>query len=346
MEKLFFSKIQSEVSFVGTFIKEKLAVVKNVSSAPGFNKCYSILLSDSTADFKAYMHQKVYEDYKDVVQPGAVLSVSGTILVEGDSEFILKMKDAIVEVNYDKKDVFPYCLDEERISYYIAVIKKIKEFIKEKSFLALVNACLTDENLKKMSQLPASLDGCGKYPGGALQGTAAVADMVTKTASSYLYCKNKLYTRGINWSVVLSAALLHLYGNLYYYEKAMDANGNSLEVWIKSSRGLNSGYFSLLQQVLYETNMTLEEPLSAYDFSQLINTLGCVRGGNPCLRAVSKEGEVLKVAIKAFETLDIFDSEYQRLTIDNSKKDHPDTYAYSDLIGCQIFVGKTYEGGI
>lgn len=326
---------EQKTNWFGKTLSDKVCQIRLLSTEVQQNGFFSIVLGDSSAEIEGALHPK---NLTDEVCIGAVVTISAAIINHNGDDVFLKVTKIAKAENYNILEI-QRGLSAERVAYYTDIIKNMVPYIKHEGFRSLVLHCLTPDTLKVLAYTVSTLHKNGHFPGAALQETAIVTQMVKEIAKVYLLGDNQLYTRAVNWSAVLAASLLHQYGNIYYYE----AVGGIVR---KSAEGLNGGYLALMQSKLQNVILQNDIPLTPIEFTQLINILGAsVAGGNPALRAVTKEGELLKVAIHAFATLDLFDAEYYRLTNDNLKREENERllYEYSDVLGCQMFIGLKEE---
>lgn len=218
-------------------------------------------------------------------------------------------------------------LSEEKIKEYLSVIKSVRSLIKNAEYNNLLDICLSDENLNKLATLPATIFSSGNYPGGALAQTAVVTLSVKDLGSLYRKYKNEAYDIKLNWDALLTASLLHLFGNTYFYTLGPEG-------FEKTKIGLLNGYYGTLEY--YLTNIA-KDVVSELNFSLLLNILaGSVQGGNKEVRAVTSEGSILKYAINSYAAYDLTVSEIVRLSSKSEREDA--VYAYSERLECQVLL--------
>lgn len=323
---------QQPSKFMGEVVNLTGKVTKFFRTEDGA-KVY-IVLADAENTINCEIKPKILKDSNIPLDNGAIVTISGLLrLVNGQPGITIGKIEMATDFNPLE---ITNGLGEEMINKIISEIPNFYKYINNENYKQLAKACLTEENLRLLGKLPATLAEQGTYPGGALMETYVVSRMVLQDAMIYMQYENGIYTRGFNWSLMIMCSLLHLYGNIWYYRSF-----NS--TFRKTRRGLNSGYFVILKEeidkAIKENNISISED----EIALITNVLGgAVTGGCKDIRACSKEGEVVAMAIKSFARMDLMDSEYDRLTRwnkDNHEPEIQEEYAYSDRLGCYIFVG-------
>lgn len=253
------------------------------------------------------------------------IEVSGTVIPYMNAP-LLKAK-SISESKPSNEELLSSGLSTEKITEYKSAIKSVRTLIKNAEYQKLLDVCLSDENLDKLASLPATIFSSGNYPGGALAQTVIVALSVKDTGSLYRKFKNEAYDIKLNWDALLTASLLHLYGNIYFYTQGPEG-------FEKTRIGLLNGYYGTLEY--YLTNIS-KDIVSDLNFSLLLNILaGSVQGGNKEVRAVTSEGSILKYAIMSYAAYDLTVSEIVRLSSKSEREDA--VYAYSERLECQVLL--------
>lgn len=330
-ERTFAQILADRNDLFGSKIEGKSAQIFNIASRVNAHNRYELTLRDCSADIKATVTPADAANLK----AGMVVLVDFVVLNHGTNDVILKVSSIreAKEGEYDKSDVQTPGISEEVITACKKSLGNVVRLIRHEGYRKLIWACLTAENIDKLSKLPSTLDRQGKYPGGALVQTSVVSTLVYYTMCVMWELRNGIHTRGYMSDALLTAALLHQYGVLDFYK---EHNGKVR----KTPVGLNYGYFLTLEKSLTGVIKQKDIPLTDFELSTLFNILGSSDRKIKGLRAVSKEGEVLCSAINTFERLDIFDAEYQRLSKLNLElePDEREEYGYSELLDCQIFI--------
>ncbi len=118
---------------------------------------------------------------------GGAFTVSGIcVCLKGNPEICCLKVRVIVPAKMAQ--VIP-SIDDDKRAYLIQRIKYLIGYLEKKDaeYYAIIKAVLTDERISRLAELPASLTGYGRYLGGALLETVAVAEMSGWTLQGY--CK-------------------------------------------------------------------------------------------------------------------------------------------------------------
>lgn len=186
-------------------------------------------------------------------------------------------------------------LSKEVIDNYKKTITSAITAIKNPQLKALVEKCLTEENLQMMQIRPATLSKHGVYSGGALAATAIVTMFTRDIGVRYVTNANGLVEQKVDWSLLLSGALLHCLGSIEYYTDE--------EPFEKTEKGVYLGYHSCLQTMLLKASEDIEiADETLYKLFNIIQS-ACGKG----VRATSKEGIILRHCINMYSEMDAFD---------------------------------------
>lgn len=330
-ERTFAQILADRHDLFGIRIEGKSAQIKKLATRVNHQNRYDVVLMDCSADIQATVSPADVANLRD----GMVVIVDFVVLNHGTDGVLLKVSSIreAKEGEFKQSDLDAPGIGEEVVNACKANLAKVIKLLRHDGYRQLVWACLTSENIEKMSKVPATLDRQGRFPGGALVQTSVVSVLVYYTMAVIWELRNGIHTRGYNSDALITAALLHQFGVLEFFK---EHNGTVR----KTQVGLNYGYFLTLERTL--TRIVAENgiPLTELELSALFNILGSADRKIRGLRAVSKEGEVLSCAISTYERLDIFDAEYQRLSKLNLELelDKREEYSYSELLECQIFI--------
>ncbi len=230
-----------------------------------------------------------------------VVMVSASILVEKrQPKAVITAFQKAEEGDYKLSDVMPG-LSEETVKSLIEDIRFAITKVSNVNYRTLLETVLTEETLLRLSELPYTLGWYGCYRGGALAATSSVTRMSMTSMVSYMRHGNGGFNKPPDWSLMITAGLLHTYGCLDYFDKT--------EVFKKSTDGINLNYCSTL--VLALTKFCEKNSLTFADgeFSALINTLISSISVKTDVRSTTKAGAVLRHIMRLYAECDQLDWE-------------------------------------
>ena len=315
---------------VGTPVMEKDCILSGQKDAVDF---MNAVLIDETGEIECSISKNIIKDETILGSSDVVVCVSGSYTKRAGKELLwvtaIRRSDAkITRPNND-------ALSEEKIAFYTAWLKEAASKVKNPGYQALIKQCVTEEYIKDLATLPATLARGAQYQGGALQMTATVLRFIARAGADYVRFGNDSYTLNFHWDALITATLLQFYGNKRYYYFD-EETGKTL----KTDYGLHNGYLATLDMELQRVILENHLPVSEADFCMLCNILGAsVRDGKNGVRAVTAEGTLLKAMNDAFVQLDMYNAEFKRLTEEN-KKGANVPYLYSDRLDAYIVVGR------
>lgn len=228
---------------------------------------------------------------------GKVFSISAAVLVEMKQPLIV-IRSISECTEYQPAELFSG-LSEEMITVYKTTIQELKARVKGSNYRKLLEVCLSDTNLDRLSKLPASLNGHGLYVGGCLATTAVVTDLALYDGVRYAKLANGIYTVAPNWDLLITAGLLHTYGVFRYFDAE--------DPFKKSVMGVRMNYFPILQSSLERTMMEEHITLTDEEFGNLINVLQVAVGGKTKTKAITKDGSILRHTISLYRECDMMD---------------------------------------
>jgi len=272
------------------------------------NGDYSITLSDRTGTINGLLPKNCFSRGMETFVDAPVM-FCGIVTNMGKSPY-LKCRSLAIATSYKMSELMGG-LSSAKKEEYIAIIRSIQEYIKNPHYKSLVDACLTDEVLNSLAALPATLASYGRYAGGALASCAIVADMAVYVGKIYGKLGNGIYTRDFQWSLLLTAALLHTFGNIKYI-----ANGVPFR---KTDVGNSMGLLAILQHSLQEICVSKGLEITNEEFADLINTLHASIYYTSSIKAVNKEGVMLRHIISLYNECDVFDCEVANADFSESK---------------------------
>lgn len=274
-------------------------------------------LSDNSGVVLASMSHTLLENVSDIKE-GVVVNVSGVVLNDGKA-LMLRIKDISLCTNFVPTEFFQGISVEQR-----ELCKKdillLKDSLTHPGYKQLVEECLTDSALNRMAEIPATLGLYGKYAGGALVATNAIARMVMSSMASYTKRGNSFTTTAPQWNVLTCASLLFLYGNIEYFTPTPPFR--------KTTIGVQMGYFSLLQKMIESTIQKHNIALSDDELARLYNILKVSVEDKTSVKATSKDGAILRNIILLYSDCDSFDW-------DNAThvSEEDESYYYSPKLG-------------
>lgn len=298
---------------IGETVDRDIFSVKEIGRENNGN--ISLVLSDNTGSINSTIPKIIADKIKLAELEGAVVECSGVILTEARQSLFV-IKEIELATDYVPAEVFPG-LPQRKVEEYIADIKAIKQMITHPGYRALVDACLTDENLLKLAKLPATIGYYGRYAGGALAATDCVTRIMLTSMTSYSKRGNGLTTTEPSWYPLIAASLLYLYGNIRFFtDKAP---------FRKTRTGVAMGYFPTLQSMIVEVIKTNNVPLSQEEIDILLNILHVSVSTKTEAGAISKDGPILRHIISLYAECDAID--WEIATHDSTKDENG--YYYS-----------------
>jgi len=228
---------------------------------------------------------------------GKVFFISAAVLVEMKQPLIV-IRSISECTEYQPAELFSG-LSEQMIAAYTKNILELKARVKGLNYRKLLDVCLSDANLSRLSKLPASLNGHGLYVGGCLAATAVVTDLALYDGARYAKLANGIYTVAPNWDLLITAGLLHTYGMFRFFDEN--------DPFKKSVMGVRMNYFPILQSSLERTMMEQDITLTDEEFGNLINVLQVAVGGKTATKAITKDGSILRHTISLYRECDMMD---------------------------------------
>lgn len=286
-----------------------------------------ISLSDRTGCIPASVPAAISDSMDLKSLEGSVVSVSGVILMDNRAP-LLRIKELSVCNSFIPAELYEG-LSKETILSYIRDIAELKGMVKHPGYRAVVDSCLTAENLDRLAHLPATLGYYGRYSGGALAATDSVARMCMTSMVAYTRRGNHITTQAPDWNALLSASLLFMLGSIRYFEPDPPFR--------KSARGVSLGMFSSLQSVIEDAIRGKDIGLTEIELATLLNILNVSVSTRTETKAVSKEGAILRHIISLYAECDSLDWE-----LATHEKESGEEYYYSKKLSRYVM---TPEGG-
>lgn len=237
-----------------------------------------------------------------VFQDGDCVELSAVVLINDAHEKYLVIREITLAGDYKPAEMHEG-LPAEKVQAYIASIREIIPKIDHPGYRALVEACLTPETLKRLSEVPCTLNWYGKYLGAALAATDQVTRMVVQSMAGYVKHGNGLTTTAPSWSLLLTASLLHAYGRTIYYEKD--------DPFKRSKLSISLGYFPMLQRAIQDVIREHADTVHLTDQEEanLLNVLAVSVSRKSEIHSISKDGAILRGMIRIYADCDSYDWE-------------------------------------
>ena len=250
-----------------------------------------------------------------------------------------KLKIKNIELKECQKELvsmIPH-IQSDRLDSYVEKIMKYVSFVGREvpAYRQLLEVYFTEENIVHMKTMPATHTRQGSPLGGMLHATAAVTEMAYSLAMKYIDCANNLYSfndkRTINWDLLLTGALLHLAGNMLYFEAEVPHR--------KRSEGVEQGFCICRHQFILELLMRNGIQMNAEDLSALLGVMGRLNEQHEGVKKCRQESSFLYSAYVSFLEMDMMDADVVQML--KGMSEHPgegdfETYGFSSNLGCYV----------
>ncbi len=258
----------------------------------------SAILSDSDGKIKALIDPKA--DISALV--GKVVTVTGIgWIAPSDSEkTVLKVREIREARDFNVMDVFSG-LSPEKIEEHWSVLLEYRTYLSGSRGIGygmLLDAALfkNEEAKKAFIDRPATLTLQANYRGGLLQETATILRMAVSAANSYKKSQG-LYMVEPDWQLLIVSAILHGYGNIFYYTPYPS---------VKTQEGVINGYSALLKMKLKEIVIKHDIPISDKELGLIFSTMAfCCENADRSAKPSTKEGRFLGHIYEAFVDNDL-----------------------------------------
>lgn len=281
-----------------------------------------VVFSDRSGNAMGTFPKMILGDFSLREHVGEVFSISASVLVDQMKPLVV-VKAFQLSYNYLPSELYSG-IDEEKKREYISLLKDVRNKFSHKGYLALVDACLTDENLERMSKIPATHGYYGCYAGGALAATVSVTYMLMSAMAAYVHKGNGITTQAPNWNVLLAAALLHAFGRIDYCDEQ--------DPFKKSARGVAMNYFSTLQHAIEMAIFKSKIEITEQEIANLLNVLAVAVSSKTDTKAISKDGAILRSILRLYGECDAID--YQ---LANHSAEEGEDFFYSRRLSRYLF---------
>ena len=300
---------------------------------------YLFFLFDKTGEIEAKLHSSILED--GMIDGDEVVADFSFIRKEGHKIAMVKaLRRADPQRDhYNAMDLYTG-LDKKHVDGYKAMIMRAIDYVgkyeqertdtkhQERHFHALLTAYYTEEEFRTLASLPASVNGIGRYLGGALALIVNVTYAAKDVAIEFHRFGNGLYPVDMDYSLVITATLLCMAGMKDYV-------GPDLK---KTRKGIARGYYGLLQERLLP--LCRECQLTEDEEDKLLNTLMCMFPGCGAIKSVTVESSLCRGIYALYGEVDeaaLFQSE----SPDEASKIMG--YSYSDRLNRPFLINRQEE---
>ncbi len=278
-----------------------------------------LTLSDKTGEITGEISpERFLSEYNEWTN-NAVKITAIAVDTTGMKPHLLVRNIALAGTNeYSANELF-MGLSKETIDEYLSMIKRTMEYVTHPGFRTLLDVAFTDIALQRLSSLPATINRFGTYAGGALAEAALVSEMCMRSCIAYVNHGNGLYSGGIDWSLLLTGALLCSYGNLRYLTDMP---------WKRTAAGMQRGYISTLQSSIEELIRNHNIPIDELDLAKLLNILGASVSFKTEVKSSCKEGIVLRHTMHIYQEMDILDNGVETYKEEHTEEER-ESYFYN-----------------
>lgn len=264
---------------------------------------YFFLLFDKTGEIEAKLHSPTQTD---VVADGEEVAVDFSVIRnKGHRIAMVKTlrKADPQKDNYNAMDLY-IGLDARHADGYKAMVRSAIDYVKkyeqerlatrhrEGHYHALLTAYYTEEEFGILASRPASVNGVGRYLGGALALLVNVTYAAKDAAIEFHRLGNGLYPVDMDYALVITSALLCMAGMRDYI-------GLDLK---KTRKGIARGYYSLLQERLLPLCKGCQ--LTGDEEDKILNTLMCIFPGCGAIKSVTVESSLLRGIYALYSEVD------------------------------------------
>lgn len=321
----------------GTVFEDLLCVIKSVQSG---EKEFSLCLADADSSVRAVVSKKMY-DYQTLnALKEHPIRIGGVVKPDVKEGFYIKVKSLIKDESSSFSEVQLH-ISNERMEAYISTLYKYAKAVANPSYRALIAAYF--EKLEYMKVMPATHVRQGILLGGMLQSTAAVVEMAVQLGFYYIRNGNQVYSFNdksqLDWDLLITAALLHLCGNITYFQHNPP--------FYKNFSSVEQGYSECRTEVIYtllrEKNITMERQ----DLCALLGVMSKCNEQQVGVQKCRKEAVILYSAYLAFQSLDAFDQEVYTILKEEHEQEkrgkaegcmdeEEKEISFSEKLGCYI----------
>lgn len=232
-----------------------------------------------------------------VIEDGIYVFEMSVVIKKGHKTAIVKeWRKAERTDAYSPMDIYTG-LDPERILLYQKVIRGAIATVEKqdkdmRGFYTLLNLYFTGEEMEVLARRPASVNGVGRYAGGALALVTNLAVLTKDFAYDLQKMGNGLYGEQCDYALMITACLLSMAGIAEYV-------GDDSR---KSPKGLARGYYSVLQTRLEP--LMEQAGVAPYEQDKLFNMLHCMFPGTGALKSVTWEASICRAIMALYTEVD------------------------------------------
>lgn len=261
---------------------------------------YSLELSDSSGSIRGVIPKDAWVQEFDSFN-NCVVSIRGVVLIEQGTIFV-KLKNIVLadKSMYASRDIF-LSIPDDVLKLYQSNIQKQIERVNNPNYKQLLHSCFTQEAMSKMYLMPATISQHCTLRGGMLEAIALITTQVVDFGVNYVKLANRIYSSNLNWDLLITASLLHNYGNFDFFTEEYPFKRTDI--------GIHLGYTSTLQGVIDEIIISTQNPITKKERAVLFGLLNQVSGYKADSKAVCNEGIILKGIFELYAILDMCDFE-------------------------------------
>ena len=308
---------------------------------------YDLILQSKEISKKAFMRSNLFtfEQMKSFKGKAVIISGYCEPALDGLIEEKIKVKDirlAPVSVPNEEKGEaqqenpileLMLKIDPKVLEGYLSRIKEYVQYVRNVSYRYLLYYYFSKDNIGKMMSMPATHVRQGSPGGGMLHATAAVTDIAYTMAFRYMSNANGIFSFNdkmcFDWDLLITAGLMHLSGNLYYFESEPPHN--------KRSSGVEQGYSTCRQRYILDLIKEHEIEISEEDLSALFGVMAKLNEQQEGIKKCRQEASFLTAAYKTFLEMDSFDAEIRNILVKKSEGSGiEDDYLFSNNLDCYV----------
>lgn len=281
----------------GSEVNDQICRIENIRRV---KDGFAFTCKDSSGAIDAWVAERLYTKEQLTELSAKPVSITGAVLAKSCSYKEIKVK--IIKVaesaSFEAEQLWKN-ISDEKLDLYIATIRYYMDKVQNPRYKELLTLHFSDENITRMRTMPATHTRQGSLGGGMLHEIATVTLASVAMANHYVKMSNGIYSFPINWDLLLTGALMHLAGNLLYF--------NETPPHLKSSLGVNQGYASCEQGMIYYYVYSQGVTLSAEELSMLLGVVAQCNEYRAGVKACCQEAIILHSVYNMYAYLDRYD---------------------------------------
>lgn len=281
----------------GSEIKEQICRIENIRQV---KDGFSFTCKDSSGSIGAWVAERLYTKEQLTELSAKPVSITGVVLAKSCNHKEIKVKviNPAESTSFDVDQLWKN-ISDEKLDTYISTIRYYIDKVQNPRYKELLALHYSNENIKRMRTMPATHIRQGSLGGGMLHEIATVTLACVAMANHYSKMANGIYSFPIDWDLLLTGALMHLAGNFLYF--------NEEPPHLKSSLGVNQGYASCEQGMIYYYVYSQGVALSAEELSMLLGVVAQCNEFRAGAKACCQEAIILHSVYNMYAYLDRYD---------------------------------------